>query len=116
MIKPTKVLSKFGKRELDHFFAIAKCAKKNQAFTFLIAPSHCPFGRILVIASKKYGNAPERNKLRRRLKAIYANHRLYEHNVDLAIIARPSGKNYDFDKLTSTLLDIFKNLRPHDRA
>jgi len=108
MQKPAKLLSKFGKKELDHFFAIAKCAKKNQAFTFLTAPSHCPFGRILIVASRKYGNAPERNKLRRRLKAIYLEHELYKHLVDLAVIARPTGKKYDYAQLTALLLDIFK--------
>lgn len=108
MQKPAKFLSKFSKRELDHFFAIAKCAKKNQAFTFLTAPSHCPFGRILIVASRKYGNAPERNKLRRRLKAIFLKHELYQHQVDIAVIARPTGKKYDYTQLTTLLLEIFK--------
>lgn len=108
MLNPAKLISKFGKKELDHFFAIAKCAKKNQAFTFLVAPSHAQFGRLLAIVPKKYGNAPARNKLRRQLKAIFLTNKLYEHNIDFAVITRPAAKNYDFSKLTSTILEIFK--------
>jgi ribonuclease P protein component len=108
MLKPTKHISKFGKKELDHFFAVAKPAKKNQAFTILIAPTTYPFGRILSMVPKKYGNAPERNKLRRRLKAIFLQNKLYEHNIDVIVITRPAAKNYDFSQLTKLLLEIFK--------
>lgn len=109
MLKPTKHISKFGKKELDHFFTVAKAAKKNQAFTILIAPatSH-PFGRILIMVPKKYGNAPERNTLRRRLKTIFIEQKLYEHRSDIVIITRPTAKNYDFSQLSKLLLEIFK--------
>lgn len=100
-------LSKFSKKELDHFFSSAKSPKKNQAFTFLTAPATLDFGRILVVASRKYGNAPERNLLKRRLKAIFWENKLYEKKIDLAVIARPSGKSYDFDQLKAFLLEIF---------
>jgi ribonuclease P protein component len=107
MLKPTKHISKFGKKELDHFFEVAKLAKKNQAFTILAAPTSCSFGRILSMVPKKYGNAPERNRLRRQLKAIYIQNKLYEHNTDLIVITRPAAKKYDFQGLTKLLLEIF---------
>lgn len=108
--KISNKLSKFSKKELDHFFNVAKSPKKNQAFTFLTAQATLAFGRILVIASRKYGNAPERNLLKRRLKAIFWEEKLYEKKIDLAIIARPSGKSYDFDQLKNLVLEIFKKL------
>lgn len=107
MLKPAKLISKFGKKELDHFFAIAKCAKKNQAFTFLVAPTHAQLGRILPVVPKKYGNAPARNKLRRQLKSIFFTHKLYERLIDFAVITRPAARTYDFQKLTTTILEIF---------
>ena len=107
MQNASKNLSKFKRKELDHFFNTAKCKKKNQAFTFLIAPATLAFGRILVIASRKYGNYPERNLLKRRCKAIFWEEKLYEKMTDLIIIARPSGKNYDFAQLKELLLSLF---------
>ena len=106
--KISNQLSKFSKKELDHFFNVAKSPKKNQAFTFLIAPATLPFGRILIVVSRKYGNAPQRNLLKRRLKSIFWEEKLYEKKIDLAIIARSSGKSYDFDQLKSLVLEIFK--------
>ncbi|MBP6892155.1 ribonuclease P protein component [Candidatus Babeliales bacterium] len=105
--KISNKLSKFSKKELDHFFDVAKSPKKNQAFTFLTAKATLPFGRILIVASRKYGNAPQRNLLKRRAKAIFWENKLYEKKIDLAIIARPSGKSYDFDQLKKLVLEIF---------
>lgn len=109
-LKISNKLSKFSKKELDHFFNVAKSPKKNQAFTFLTAPAQASFGRILIIVSKKYGNAPQRNLLKRRLKAIFWEEKLYEKNIDCAVIARPAGKSYDFAQLKSLVLEVFKNL------
>jgi ribonuclease P protein component len=108
--KVSNKLSKFSKKELDHFFTEAKSPKKNQAFTFLIAPAQADFGRILVVASRKYGNAPERNLLKRRLKAIFWEEKLYTKKIDFAVIARPAGKEYDFDQLKTLVLQIFSQI------
>jgi len=107
MQNASKNLSKFKRKELDHFFNTATCKKKNQAFTFLTTPATLSFGRILIIASRKYGNSPERNLLKRRLKAVYCEQQLYTKMTDLIVIARPSGKNYDFDQLKKLLLSLF---------
>lgn len=107
MLKPTKHISKFGRKELDHFFTVAKAVKKNQAFTILMAPTEHTWGKILIMVPKKYGNAPERNKLKRRFKAIFIEHALYEHKKDLVIITRPMAKQYDFSKLSNLLLGVF---------
>jgi len=107
MLKPTKHISKFGKKELDKFFEVAKLAKKNQAFTILKAPTTHTSGKILIMVPKAYGNAPERNKLKRRFKAIFIENKLYEHMLDIIIITRPFAKNYDFKKLSELFLGIF---------
>lgn len=105
--KPANKLSQFSKKELDTFFSVAKTVKKNQAFTFLIAPTTHRFGRILIVASRKYGNAPARNLLKRRLRSIFWEQQLYLKKIDCAVIARPAGKEYDFDSLKKQLLEIF---------
>ncbi len=108
--KISNKLSKFSKKELDNFFKTAKSQKKNQAFTFLTAPATLPYGRILIVASAKYGNAPQRNLLKRRFKAIFWEEKLYEKQIDFAIIARATGKSYDFEQLKKLVLEIFTKL------
>ena len=108
-MKPSTHLSSFRKKELDSFFKQATCIKKNQAFTVLKAPSSLEFGRVLIIASRKYGCAVLRNLLRRRCKAIFYENNLYIHRQDIVLIARSAGQQYDFDGLKKLLLAIFKN-------
>ena len=57
-----KKISKFTKREIDYLFCHARRVVKNQFCTILVAPrQNTEFGRVLIIASRKVGNAPERN-------------------------------------------------------
>ena len=107
-----KNLSKFTKSELDSFFKTAKCIKKNQAFTFLINTASQSYGRILVITPRKVGNSPERNLLRRRMKAIFWEENLYEHKQDLIVVTRSHAKTYDFLQLKILLISLFAKTQP----
>ena len=107
MLKPTKHISKFGKKELDQFFANAKLVKKNQAFTILKASTQHPFGKILTMVPKAYGSAPERNKLKRRIKSIFIENQFYTKKFNIVIITRPAAKNYDFSKISELIIQIF---------
>lgn len=108
MLKPTKHISKFGRKELDSFFAAARAAKKNQAFTILKVPKTHPFGKILIMVPKAYGSAPERNRLKRRFKSIFIENKLYERDLDIVIITRPAAKKYDFLQLSQLLIEVFQ--------
>jgi ribonuclease P protein component len=107
MITSARFISKFGKKELDHFFTNAKLVKKNQAFTILSMLGQKKTGRILIIIPKKYGNAPERNRLRRQIKSIFIQHHLYTHLQDTVIITRPTARNYDFINLKNLICNLF---------
>ena len=97
--KIPKNLSKFSKKELDSFFANAKRVHSSQAFTILIKKTDNPHGKILPIVSRKYGNAPARNLLKRRLRSIFREEELYEKQTDTIVIARAPGKYISFAKL-----------------
>lgn len=102
--KIPKNLSSFSKKELDSFFANAKRVHKSQAFTILTKATDNPYGKILPIVSRKYGNAPTRNLLKRRLKAIFREEKLYEKQTDIIVIARAAGKYLSFAELKDILV------------
>ena len=56
------------------------------------------------MASRKVGNAPERNKLRRQIKNIFFENKLYEMNYDWIAILRPTIKELTFDQLKELIL------------
>lgn len=104
--KISKNLSKFSKKELDSFFRHATRVFKNQAFTILTSPSHDGFSKILVVVPKKYGNAPARNLIKRRLKNIFWQEKLYEQPNNVAFIIRPDAKKFSFQELKKLCLEV----------
>ena len=105
--KASSVISKFSKKELDSFFKHAKRVYKDQAFTILMHPKQHEFARVLVVASCKYGNAPQRNLIKRRIKSIFREEKLYEKQHSVAFIVRPEAKKYSFNDLKKLCLKIF---------
>ena len=60
-------------------------------------------GRILIITPRKVGNAPERNKLRRRLTALFHEESFYKKPYDILIYARKGSADLSFDALKRIL-------------
>ncbi len=103
-----KKLSKFSKKELDAFFQSATSALKSQAFTILTNQTSHKHGKLLVIVSKKYGNAPARNLIKRRFKSIFREEKLYEKTQNVIIIPRAKAKTLSFQELRQILLKALK--------
>ena len=110
MITPKKItgnLSRFTKKEVDAFFKTARRAVRHQGLYILLAPAQRDYGRILVIASRKVGNAPTRNKVRRQLKALFYEQRYYTHGLDCVIIMKKEGAQLPFATLQELLSRAF---------
>jgi|SRR5579863_1656433 ribonuclease P protein component len=101
-------ITRFSKKEIDYLFQRARRVLKHPAFVILLAPRQREFGHILIIASRKVGNAPERNKIRRQLKSIFYEEKLFEHPFDVAIIVHKYAVDVSFDQLKELLMDVYK--------
>jgi len=96
-------LSRFTQREIDAFFKTAHRVLRHSGLVILAAPAQRDFGRILVITSRKVGSAPVRNKIRRRLKALFYQNNYYNHKRDYVVIVRKEGTELPFDQLRDLL-------------
>ena len=110
MSRIAKRISKFTTREIDHLFGHARSFFKDESCTILLAPRQGEFGRILIVTSRKVGNAPERNFIRRRVKAIFYEEKLYERTVDCVIIAKKKLVGLSFSQLKDILLEAYRKL------
>lgn len=72
--------------------------------------SSCLPGRLLVITSRKIGNAVKRNLLRRRLKAIFYEEKLFSYSYDVVIYSRKCSTDLSFQELKSILLQAFSQI------
>lgn len=73
----------------------------SQHLTISARPRKPGTGRIGLTVSKKVGNAPTRNKLKRRLREILRVRPALFADVDLVVIAKPGAADLSFDELTA---------------
>jgi len=103
MARIFRALTRFSKTEIDRAFASATRVVSRPQMTILASPRQGGFARILPVISRKVGNSPARNKLRRRLKAIFYEQRFYEGQHDLLVLTRPGAAEFGFDELQGLL-------------
>jgi len=96
-------ITQFTKKEIDKLFDTAQRQIKNPALDILLGPRQKDFGRILIITSRKVGNAPQRNKIRRRLKSIFYEEKLYETPYDYIVIVKKEAVTLSFETLKKLL-------------
>jgi len=102
--------SRFSEKEVSHLFKTARRALRHPGLDILCAPAAQKAGRILVITSAKVGSAPKRNLIRRRLKAIFFEEKLFELGVDCVVIIKKAGIDLDFEQLKKLLTKAIKKL------
>ncbi len=101
-------LSTFTQKEIQAIFKSAKRAYKGPGLDILLAPTCQQYGRILVITPRKVGTAPERNRIRRRLKAIFYQEQLYNYQLDCFVIIKKPGIQFDHDELKQRICSVLK--------
>ena len=109
-MKAPKDLSRFTKKEMDAVFQAAFSIHKDEFITILASrPSIKEYGRALFITPKKIGNAPQRNKIRRRIKSIIRENNLYEQKQDVVFIIKSLSSNPSFEKIKKIVLHAYEN-------
>lgn len=112
MVRSSRI-TQFSRPEVDQLFKNARCVVRSAPFTLLAAPRAQKTARILIIIPRTAANAVNRNRLRRRLKAIFSQTDLAQNSpVDFAFIARKGATNLPFGDLKKILADAFTRIQP----
>jgi ribonuclease P protein component len=82
----------------------------NSYFVIYYQPRKEDHFRFAVSVNKKWGTAPERNQMKRRLRDIVSRHQEMFQNIDFLIVAKPSCKGIGFEKMKESLADLFHRL------
>ena len=102
-------LSNFSQKEVTQLFKNARRVVRHPGIHILVAPASKPTGRILVVTPKKIGNAPTRNRIRRRFKALFHEDKLFEQGKDCIIVVKKEGTLLPVAELKTLLLQAFEN-------
>lgn len=76
----------------------------NKNFTFIVKKNNANNTRIGFSITKKYGNAVNRNSLKRRLREIFRqNYDQCSKNYDIVVIPKPNVKYLDYKQLENSI-------------
>lgn len=104
MPRVTKKISSFTQSEITKLLTTARVKTRIPGLRILAAQASLPeHGRVLIITPRRSGNAPQRNLIRRRIKAIFIEDELYTKNLDLVVIVRREGIETSFGTLKKLL-------------
>jgi len=62
-------------------------------------------GHLIVITPRAVGNAPQRNRIRRRIKAIFHEHKLLQKDTVWLFFIKKEGISLEFSDLLKIVLD-----------
>lgn len=98
-MKPGRKLSSFTRTEVATLFKSAQSKVKLPGLRILRASATSPFGRVLIVTPRKVGNAPHRNLIRRRIKALYRENKFYTYPYDCIFLIGKECVSIPFEKL-----------------
>lgn len=110
MAKIAGRMTDFSRSEVLSLLASAKPAFRTKGLTFLLRKRTGDIGRILIIIPRRVGNSPERHQLRRRLKALFYELRLWERSVNCVVRTYPGATTLTFDALKTALLAAYRDV------
>lgn len=101
------------KNQRDFDKIIKECRyRKSSKLVIYYNKNELPYDRFGISVGKKIGNAVNRNKYKRKLRAIIDNYKkLYVNNQDYIIILRGSAKDSTYQELEKDFLMIMNNIR-----
>ena len=86
--------------------------RKNKFFVIYYTKNDLPYDRFGISVGKRIGNAVNRNKYKRKLRAIIDNYKkLYVNSRDYIIILRESAKDKNYQELEKEFLILMGNIR-----
>ena len=101
-----RLITQFSRNEISQLFNHARSIYRNTHFDIRVAKAAQLVGRILIITPRKMGNAPQRNTIRRRLKALFYQEKWYEQPYDWIVYCKKKSDSLSFTEIKQMFLPI----------
>jgi ribonuclease P protein component len=102
-----RAITQFTEREIRALFEAARRVVKTPAFEIRKASTTNPHGRILIVIPRLVGTAPERNRIRRQLKALFYQEKYFEKQQDIIVLVRRGAADATYQDLHDLLQQAF---------
>ena len=108
MPKISQRISTFSRSEIQTLWKAARKVASTSGATILAAPATEDFGRILRIVPRRVGPAVRRNLIRRWIRSIFYEDKLYEAKQDVIVIVRSDLATEPFEKFRKFLVNAIR--------
>ncbi len=102
-----------SQQEIKDLFKKARRVLKHTGLDILVGPSLATHGTLIVVTSRHVGNAVARNKIRRRMKAIFYEAGLKQKPYAVIAIIKKEGVALSYEQLKAILLPVYTQLLSH---
>jgi ribonuclease P protein component len=106
-------ITSFTKNEIHSLFNRAHSFLKKEGLDIRLAPKNQDNAKILLVVSRKTGNSPQRNLLKRRIKAIFYEDQFFKREFDWIIVTRAQACALSFSQIKVLMLTAYE--RAHDQ-
>ena len=113
MPRASQRIARFLKKEITSLLSSARRVCRHSGLDIRICPASSDIGRLLVVTPRKSGSAPERNKIRRRLKAIFYEEQLFTLPYDWIFFIKKEVHQHSYSQLKSYVLTCASEFAKH---
>ena len=97
-----------SKKQIDLLFKSIRLKIKKEGLQILVSPQMLPQAQLLIVTSRRIGNAPTRNLIKRRIKAIYHEQKIAQAQLDLIFITHPVITTIPFARLSHLIQEAIQ--------
>jgi ribonuclease P protein component len=101
-------ISYFSSPERRELLTKARTIFRHPSFDVRVMSSPT-LGRILIIASRKVGSAPVRNLVKRRLKALFYEEKLFELKRNIIVYLKKPSSTLSYDELKKLVMEAISS-------
>ncbi len=105
-----RYITQFSRKEIIALLKNAQFLYRAFGLTLKKASTENSVGKILIITPKKTGSAPQRNRLRRRIKALFYQKKYYNLGYNFIVYCSRESALLDYQTLSSTFHQAFSTL------
>jgi ribonuclease P protein component len=104
-ISVARAITQLDRAHIIHLFHVAKRIHKAQGLEIRCAPKKLGHSKILIVTPRACGSAVERNLIKRRIKSIFYQEKLFERPYDCIVFVYPQAHALSFEELTQLFIN-----------